>query len=48
MLISCDNGEEQLIYSKLCVIPEIKNCLITFGNYGIVSEFETKSRRDMN
>ena len=33
MLISCDIGEEHSIYSKLYEIPEIKNCLITYGSY---------------
>jgi DNA-binding Lrp family transcriptional regulator len=48
MLISCDIGEEQTIYSKLKEIPEIKNCLITYGSYDIVAEFETKTSHDMN
>ncbi len=48
MLISCEIGEEQSIYSKLNEIPEIKNCLITYGSYDIVAEFETKSSHEMN
>jgi DNA-binding Lrp family transcriptional regulator len=48
MLISCDMGEEQSIHSKLSEIPEIKNCLITYGSYDIVAEFETKSSHEMN
>ena len=48
MLISCEMGEEQSIFSKLNNIPEIKNCLITFGSYDIVAEFETKSPNEMN
>jgi uncharacterized protein with GYD domain len=40
MLISCKIGKEQSIHSQLSQIPEIKNCLITFGNYDIVAEFE--------
>ena len=47
MLISCNIGDEQLIYSKLCKIPEIKNCLITFGSYDVVAEFETESSHDL-
>ncbi len=41
-------GEEQSIYSKLSDIPEIKNCLITYGSYDIVAEFETESSHEMN
>lgn len=42
MLISCEIGEEQSLYSQLR-IPEIKNCLITFGSYDVVAEFVTSS-----
>ena len=48
MLISCEIGEEQSIYYKLSEIPEIKNCLITYGSYDIVAEFETESSHEMN
>lgn len=48
MLISCEIGEEQSIYSHLKKIPEIKNCLITYGSYDIVAEFETANPGEMN
>ncbi|MFB5648663.1 MAG: Lrp/AsnC ligand binding domain-containing protein [Candidatus Nitrosomaritimum aestuariumsis] len=48
MLISCQIGKEQSIHSQLSQIPEIKNCLITFGNYDIVAEFETSTSQEMN
>ncbi|MDH3618734.1 MAG: Lrp/AsnC ligand binding domain-containing protein [Nitrosopumilus sp.] len=48
MLISCEIGEEQSIFSKLNDITEVKNCLITYGSYDIVAEFETKSSHEMN
>jgi DNA-binding Lrp family transcriptional regulator len=48
MLISCEIGEEQLLYSKLKEIPEIKNCLITYGSYDIVVEFITDTSAHMN
>jgi len=48
MLISCEMGEEQTLLSKLKEIPEVKNCLITFGSYDIVAEFVTESASDMN
>ena len=48
MLISCEIGEEQLLYSQLKEIPEIKNCLITFGSYDIVAEFVTNSHSQIN
>jgi len=48
MLISCEIGEEQSLYSKLKEIPEIKNCLITYGSYDIVVEFITDTSAHMN
>lgn len=48
MLISCEIGEEQTLFSKLKEIPEVKNCLITFGSYDIVAEFVTDSTSEMN
>ena len=48
MLISCEISEEQLLYSKLKEIPEIKNCLITYGSYDIVVEFITDTSAQMN
>ncbi len=48
MLISCKIGQEQSVYSKLSNVPEIKNCLITYGSYDIVAEFETNSSHEMN
>ena len=48
MLISCQIGKEQSTYSQLLQIPETKNCLITFGSYDVVAEFETSSSQEMN
>ncbi|CAD6524270.1 AsnC family transcription regulator [metagenome] len=48
MLISCDVGEEHTVYSKLKEIPEIKDCLITYGSYDIVAKFETNTLDEMN
>ncbi|MCH7758352.1 MAG: Lrp/AsnC ligand binding domain-containing protein [Thaumarchaeota archaeon] len=48
VLISCKIRKDESIYFKLCKIPEIKNCLITFGSYDIVAEFETTSSEEMN
>jgi DNA-binding Lrp family transcriptional regulator len=48
MLISCEIGEEQSIYSQLKEIPEIKNCLITYGSYDVVAEFVTDSASQIN
>ena len=48
MLISCDIGEEQSLYSQLKEIPEIKNCLITYGSYDVVAEFVTDSASQIN
>ena len=48
MLISCEIGEEQSLYLQLKEIPEIKNCLITFGSYDVVAEFVTDSPSEIN
>ncbi|MGY5143295.1 MAG: Lrp/AsnC ligand binding domain-containing protein [Candidatus Nitrosopumilus sp. bin_32a] len=48
MLISCEIGEEQSLYSQLKEIPEIKSCLITYGSYDIVAEFVTESASQIN
>ena len=48
MLISCEIGEEQLLYSQLKEIPEVKSCLITYGSYDIVAEFITDTPSQMN
>ena len=48
MLISCEIGEEQSLYSQLKEIPEIKNCLITYGSYDVVAEFVTDSALQIN
>lgn len=48
MLISCQIGKEQSIHSQLSQIPEIKNCLITYGSYDVVAEFETSTSKEMN
>ena len=48
MLISCEIGQEQILYSQLKEIPEIKNCLITYGSYDVVAEFETDSSNQIN
>ena len=48
MLISCEIGEEKSLYSQLKEIPEIKNCLITYGSYDVVAEFVTDSASEIN
>ena len=48
MLISCKIGEEQMLYSQLKEIPEVKSCLITYGSYDIVIEFVTETSSQMN
>ena len=48
MLISCEIGEEQSIYSKLKQISEVKNCMITYGSFDIVAEFITDTSTHMN
>ncbi len=47
-LISCEIGEEQSLISQLKKIPEVKNCLITYGSYDVVAEFVTDTPSQMN
>ena len=48
MLISCEIGEEQSLYSQLKNIPEIKDCIITYGSYDVVAAFVTDTPSQMN
>ena len=48
MLISCDIGEEHSIYLQLKEIPEIKDCIITYGSYDLVVKFEANNAEEMN
>ena len=48
MLISCEIGKEQSLYSQLKEIPEVRNCMVTFGSYDVVAEFETDTQSQMN
>ena len=48
MLISCEIGEEQTLYSQLKEIPEVKSCLVTYGSYDVVAEFVTETPQQMN
>ena len=47
MLISCEIGEEHSIYSQLKEIPEIKDCIITYGSYDLVVKFETNTAEEL-
>ena len=48
MLISCEIGEEHSLYSQLKEIPEIKDCIITYGSYDLVVKFETNTAEELN
>jgi DNA-binding Lrp family transcriptional regulator len=48
MLISCEMGEEHSLYSQLKEIPEVKSCLITYGNYDLVAEFVADTSSQLN
>lgn len=48
MLISCEVGGEQELYSQLKEIPEVKSCIITYGSYDLVAEFLTETSSGMN
>ena len=48
VLISCELGEETPICSQLLQIPNVQNCLITYGNYDIVAKIETSTHDELN
>jgi DNA-binding Lrp family transcriptional regulator len=48
ILLSCEIGTENEIIAKLEEINEIKNVMITYGEYDIVAEAETTSVEDMD
>ena len=48
MLISCEIGEEQLLYSQLKEIDEVKSCIITYGSYDVVAEFVAETPAQLN
>lgn len=48
ILVSCEIGTEHDLVSQLKKIDGIKNVIITYGDYDIVVEAETKSEKDMN
>jgi len=40
--------KNNFFYSKLKEFPEVENCLITYGSYGVVAEFATDTSTQMN
>ncbi len=48
ILISCEIGKEHELASQLRTINEIKNVMITYGEYDIVFEAETENPEKMD
>jgi len=48
ILISCEIGKEHELASQLRTINEIKNVMITYGDYDIVIEAETENSEKMD
>jgi len=48
ILLSCEIGKEQELASQLLTINEIKNVMITYGEYDIVFEAETENPEKMD
>ncbi len=48
ILISCEIGKEDELSSQLRTINEIKNVMITYGDYDIVVEAETENSEKMD
>ncbi len=48
ILISCEIGTEHDLMSQLKKIDEIKNAMITYGDYDIVIEAITESTQKMD
>jgi DNA-binding Lrp family transcriptional regulator len=48
ILLSCEIGTEQDLAKQLKTIAEIKNVMITYGEYDIVVEAETENAEKMD
>ncbi len=48
ILLSCEVGKEHELASQLSSINEIKNVMITYGDYDIVVEAETENSEKMD
>ncbi|GBF24781.1 putative HTH-type transcriptional regulator [archaeon MnTg01] len=48
ILLSCEIGKEQELTSQLRTINEIKNVMITYGEYDIVVKAETENPEKMD
>jgi len=48
ILLSCEIGKEQELASQLRIINEIKNVMITYGEYDIVVEAKTENPEKMD
>lgn len=48
ILLSCEIGTENELIDKLKKIDEVKNSMITYGDYDIVIEAETENEEQMN
>jgi DNA-binding Lrp family transcriptional regulator len=48
ILLSCEIGKEQELASQLHTINEIKNVMITYGEYDIVVEAKTENPEKMD
>jgi len=48
ILLSCEIGKEKELASHLRIISEIKNVMITYGDYDIVVEAETENPKKMD
>jgi len=48
ILVSCDIGAEYDLVQQLKTIDEIKDAVVTYGEYDIVIEAETENEAKMN
>ncbi len=48
ILLSCEIGTEHDLAKQLSDIDEIKNVMITYGDYDIVAEAETENTEKMD
>ena len=48
ILISCDVGAENELAKILETIDEIKNVMVTYGDYDVVAESETETSEQMD
>lgn len=47
VLISCTMGQEHTVLEQIRAIPQVKNAMITYGEYDLVAKIVAESAQEM-